>query len=42
VYGVPETFVIGPDGRVAAKQVGGVTYPWLTAEVERLLPAVAR
>jgi cytochrome c biogenesis protein CcmG, thiol:disulfide interchange protein DsbE len=42
VYGVPETFVIGPDGRVAAKQVGGVTYPWLTAEVERLLPAVER
>jgi cytochrome c biogenesis protein CcmG, thiol:disulfide interchange protein DsbE len=42
VYGVPETFVIGPDGRVAAKQVSSVTYPWLTEQIERLLPEAAR
>lgn len=42
VYGVPETFVIGPDGRVAAKRVGAVTYVWLTDRIERLLPKVSR
>jgi cytochrome c biogenesis protein CcmG/thiol:disulfide interchange protein DsbE len=42
VYGVPETFVIGADGRVAAKRVGAVTYTWLTEQIDRLLPGVAR
>jgi cytochrome c biogenesis protein CcmG/thiol:disulfide interchange protein DsbE len=42
VYGVPETFVIGADGRVVAKRVGAVTYTWLTEEIDRLLPGVAR
>lgn len=42
VYGVPETFVIGPDGRVVAKQVGAVSYPWLVDQIERLLPGVLR
>ena len=42
VYGVPETFVIGADGRVAAKRVGAVTYTWLTEQIDRLLPDVAR
>ena len=37
VYGVPETFVIGPDGRVAYKQVGAVAYDVLTGEIEHLL-----
>jgi cytochrome c biogenesis protein CcmG, thiol:disulfide interchange protein DsbE len=39
VYGIPETFVIGPDGQVAAKQVGPVTYAQLVREIIRLLPA---
>jgi cytochrome c biogenesis protein CcmG/thiol:disulfide interchange protein DsbE len=42
VYGVPETFVIGADGRVAAKRVGAVTYTWLTEQIDRLLPSVSR
>jgi cytochrome c biogenesis protein CcmG, thiol:disulfide interchange protein DsbE len=42
VYGVPETFVIGPDGRVAAKQVGAVTYAWLTTQIDGLLAGAAR
>jgi cytochrome c biogenesis protein CcmG/thiol:disulfide interchange protein DsbE len=37
VYGVPETFVIGTDGRVAYKRVGQVAYGELTDEIERLL-----
>jgi cytochrome c biogenesis protein CcmG/thiol:disulfide interchange protein DsbE len=38
VYGIPETFFIGPDGRIAAKQVGPVTYDQLVREITRLLP----
>src|SRR5436190_1893640 len=38
VYGVPETYVVGPDGRVAFKRVGVVTYPMLTEQIGRLLP----
>ena len=38
VSGVPETFVIGPDGRVVYKRVGGVVYGDLTDQIERLLP----
>jgi cytochrome c biogenesis protein CcmG/thiol:disulfide interchange protein DsbE len=42
VYGVPETFVIGPDGRLAAKVISAATYPWLTDQIERLLPGVSK
>jgi cytochrome c biogenesis protein CcmG/thiol:disulfide interchange protein DsbE len=38
VYGIPETFLIGPDGQVTAKQVGPVTYDQLVREITRLLP----
>ena len=38
VYGVPETFVIGPDGRVAYKQIGPVGYDRLSEEITSLLP----
>jgi cytochrome c biogenesis protein CcmG/thiol:disulfide interchange protein DsbE len=37
VYGVPETFFVGPDGRVAHKQVGRVDYELLTTWISRLL-----
>ena len=39
VYGVPETFVVGPDGRIAYKHVGPVTAQALK---EMILPLVAR
>jgi cytochrome c biogenesis protein CcmG/thiol:disulfide interchange protein DsbE len=38
VYGVPETFVIGPDGRVESKQIGPVDYGRLSDEITSLLP----
>jgi cytochrome c biogenesis protein CcmG/thiol:disulfide interchange protein DsbE len=38
VYGVPETFVIGSDGRVAFKQIGPVSYDRLSEEITSLLP----
>ena len=38
-YGVPETFVIGPDGRIAYKHVGPVTEQALK---ETILPLVER
>ena len=41
VYGIPETFVIGPDGRVAAKHIGPMTYDQLVREITRLLPGGA-
>jgi cytochrome c biogenesis protein CcmG/thiol:disulfide interchange protein DsbE len=37
VFGVPETFVIAPDGTIAAKTTGAVTYGWLTDEIEAAL-----
>ncbi|MGH2635132.1 MAG: TlpA family protein disulfide reductase [Actinomycetota bacterium] len=37
VFGVPETFVIGPDGTITAKKVGAVTYGWLTRAIEAAL-----
>jgi cytochrome c biogenesis protein CcmG, thiol:disulfide interchange protein DsbE len=39
VFGVPETFVIAPDGTIAAKTTGAVTYEWLTDEIEGALRA---
>ena len=38
VYGIPETFFIGPDGQIAAKQVGPVSYDKVVAEITKLLP----
>jgi cytochrome c biogenesis protein CcmG/thiol:disulfide interchange protein DsbE len=38
VTGVPETFFVGPDGRVAAKSYGPVTYEMLTEQISKLLP----
>lgn len=37
VFGVPETFFIGPDGRIAHKQIGYTSYELLVEQVERLL-----
>lgn len=37
VFGVPETYVITPDGTVLAKRVGAVDYPWLTDRIEDAL-----
>lgn len=39
VYGVPETFVIGPDGRIAYKRIGPVTEQFVT---ETLIPMIER
>lgn len=39
LYGVPETFFIGRDGRVAHKHVGPVTEAMLIERIERLLAA---
>ncbi|HJP66453.1 MAG TPA: TlpA disulfide reductase family protein [Actinomycetota bacterium] len=38
VTGVPETFFVAPDGRVAAKSYGPVTYETLTEQISKLLP----
>ncbi|HET9424880.1 MAG TPA: TlpA disulfide reductase family protein [Gemmatimonadaceae bacterium] len=40
VYGVPETFVIDPDGRVVRKHVGPVTATLLRQWIDSLVPAV--
>lgn len=37
VFGVPETFVIAPNGTITAKRVGAVTYEWLTSQIEAAL-----
>jgi cytochrome c biogenesis protein CcmG/thiol:disulfide interchange protein DsbE len=42
VYGIPETFFIGPDGQIAAKDVGPVSFARIAAQVERLLPRGAQ
>ncbi|MGH2725169.1 MAG: TlpA family protein disulfide reductase [Actinomycetota bacterium] len=36
VYGIPETYVIGPDGRISSRHVGPVTYPILSEEITRV------
>ena len=41
VYGVPETFVISPEGEILAKHVGPVSYEWLNDRIDeavRLAP----
>ena len=35
VTGVPETFVIGPTGRIVAKTIGPVAYAPLAREIAR-------
>jgi cytochrome c biogenesis protein CcmG/thiol:disulfide interchange protein DsbE len=37
VFGVPETFVIGRDGRFEDRHVGAVTYEGLVSEIDRSL-----
>jgi cytochrome c biogenesis protein CcmG/thiol:disulfide interchange protein DsbE len=37
VYGVPETFFIGPDGIIRHTQVGASSYELLTTQIDRLL-----
>jgi len=39
LYGVPETFIIGPNGRVAHKEVGPVTNALLERVIDSLLAA---
>jgi cytochrome c biogenesis protein CcmG, thiol:disulfide interchange protein DsbE len=39
VYGIPETFVVSADGRIALKQIGAVTEQALS---EIILPLIAR
>ena len=39
LYGVPETFIVGPDGRIAYKHIGAVTAPLLRHWIDSLLPA---
>jgi cytochrome c biogenesis protein CcmG/thiol:disulfide interchange protein DsbE len=39
VYGVPETYFIGRDGRIAYRVVGPVSYGFLNDEISRLLVA---
>jgi cytochrome c biogenesis protein CcmG/thiol:disulfide interchange protein DsbE len=40
VYGVPETFFIDRDGRIAHKHVGEVTFDILVQQIERLLNGI--
>jgi cytochrome c biogenesis protein CcmG/thiol:disulfide interchange protein DsbE len=37
VFGVPETFVVAPDGMIVARRIGAVSYDWLTAEIDSAL-----
>jgi cytochrome c biogenesis protein CcmG/thiol:disulfide interchange protein DsbE len=39
VFGIPETFVVGPDGRIAYKHIGGLN---LKAFADKLLPVIRR
>lgn len=41
LFGVPETFVIDPSGRIRAKAVGAVTEEWLVGTVGTLLAEAA-
>jgi cytochrome c biogenesis protein CcmG/thiol:disulfide interchange protein DsbE len=42
VSGVPETFFIGRNGRIAAKQIGPVSYPLLVWRLSSLLASAGR
>lgn len=42
VYGIPETFVLDKEGRIAHKHVGAVTADVLTAQIEGLLRRAPR
>ena len=42
LYGVPETFFIGPDGKVAKKHTGPVTAAALTRTIDSLLAAMPK
>jgi cytochrome c biogenesis protein CcmG/thiol:disulfide interchange protein DsbE len=46
VYGVPESFFVGPDGQVAFKHVGALTWDLVESKVDSLLasrdPALSR
>jgi cytochrome c biogenesis protein CcmG/thiol:disulfide interchange protein DsbE len=42
VYGLPETYVIAPDGTVVYKQVGPIPYTVLTNEITKAQQAVTR
>ncbi|MEE9182367.1 MAG: TlpA disulfide reductase family protein [candidate division NC10 bacterium] len=42
VYGIPETFVLDKEGRIAFKHVGAVTADILTTQIEELLQRVPR
>ncbi len=37
VYGIPETFFVSPDGRLAHKHIGAVPYEVLSGQITRLL-----
>ncbi|MGH2636315.1 MAG: TlpA family protein disulfide reductase, partial [Actinomycetota bacterium] len=42
VFGIPETFVIAPDGTVTAKITGAVDDAWLTEKIESALRTEGR
>ena len=42
VYGVPETFFIDREGRIAYKHLGEISMETLTAQIERLLAGAQR
>lgn len=41
LYGVPETFIIDPGGRIAYKHIGPITEAVLRSKIDSLLPAAA-
>ena len=38
LYGVPETFIIDPDGRIAYKHIGPITASVLRSWIDSLMP----
>lgn len=42
VFGIPETFFIGPDGVIAGRHVGAIDAKTLAAGIEALRPATTR
>ena len=41
LYGVPETFIIDPDGRIAYKHIGPISATVLRSWIDSLLPGAA-